>query len=193
MSIEARQTIISMWSYNGQRSYSIQALGGGQESGTRIEPPVWSLRACTSMWTPDHCGGTEPAGYFNKETPAPLQSPPPAEHREAFPLSRMTDEEMFASEDPSVNSGLSLRDYRRLTRLYCMNGGHHLQILPDGTVQGQRDDRDVHSKTAAHSAFNIQVRPSVWCVHVLSCRCVRFKEQEGAICPVNSLKQEFLF
>uniref|UniRef100_A0A8P4GIH7 Fibroblast growth factor n=1 Tax=Dicentrarchus labrax TaxID=13489 RepID=A0A8P4GIH7_DICLA len=40
-----------------------------------------------------------------------------------------------------------LRDFRRLTRLYCMNGGYHLQILPDGTVQGQRDDRDAHSKT----------------------------------------------
>ncbi|XP_034037154.1 putative fibroblast growth factor 1 [Thalassophryne amazonica] len=34
---------------------------------------------------------------------------------------------------------------RRLTRLYCMNGGYHLQILPDGTVQGQRDDTDVHT------------------------------------------------
>ncbi|XP_057706685.1 putative fibroblast growth factor 1 isoform X2 [Corythoichthys intestinalis] len=30
------------------------------------------------------------------------------------------------------------------TRLYCMNGGHHLQILPDGTVCGQRDETDVH-------------------------------------------------
>ncbi|XP_062332944.1 putative fibroblast growth factor 1 [Osmerus eperlanus] len=26
-----------------------------------------------------------------------------------------------------------------LTRLYCMNCGHHLQILPDGTDTGQRD------------------------------------------------------
>ncbi|XP_061691354.1 putative fibroblast growth factor 1 [Syngnathoides biaculeatus] len=31
------------------------------------------------------------------------------------------------------------------TRLYCMNGGHHLQILPDGTVRGQRDETDVHT------------------------------------------------
>lgn len=38
-----------------------------------------------------------------------------------------------------------LPDYRRLTRLYCMNGGHHLQIRPDGTVRGQREDRDVHT------------------------------------------------
>uniref|UniRef100_A0A673BYT1 Fibroblast growth factor n=1 Tax=Sphaeramia orbicularis TaxID=375764 RepID=A0A673BYT1_9TELE len=36
-------------------------------------------------------------------------------------------------------------DHRRRTRLYCMNGGHHLQILPDGTVQGQRDGEDVHA------------------------------------------------
>lgn len=39
----------------------------------------------------------------------------------------------------------ALPDFRRLTRLYCMNGGHHLQLLPDGTVRGQRDDRDVHT------------------------------------------------
>lgn len=57
------------------------------------------------------------------------------------------------------------RDYRRLTRLYCMNGGHHLQVLPDGKVQGLRDDGDVHSKTAASSAhFHIQDRPALWCV-----------------------------
>uniref|UniRef100_A0A3P8WDR6 Fibroblast growth factor n=1 Tax=Cynoglossus semilaevis TaxID=244447 RepID=A0A3P8WDR6_CYNSE len=40
---------------------------------------------------------------------------------------------------------LPLLDYRRRTRLYCMNGGHHLQILPDGRVQGQRDEEDVHT------------------------------------------------
>ncbi|XP_068570680.1 putative fibroblast growth factor 1 [Cebidichthys violaceus] len=56
----------------------------------------------------------------------------------------MTDEEMFASEDQTVDCG-PLGDFRRRTRLYCMNGGHHLLILPDGTVQGQRDDGDVHA------------------------------------------------
>ncbi|XP_072289581.1 putative fibroblast growth factor 1 [Eucyclogobius newberryi] len=37
-----------------------------------------------------------------------------------------------------------LPDHKRLTRLYCMNGGHHLQLLPDGTVRGQRGDADAH-------------------------------------------------
>ncbi len=71
----------------------------------------------------------------------------------------MTDEEAFVSGNQSVDGGL-LWDYRRLTRLYCMNGGHHLQILPDGTVQGQMDEGDVYSKTAAHCAFHTQARPT---------------------------------
>ncbi|KAK2849274.1 hypothetical protein Q5P01_009108 [Channa striata] len=48
----------------------------------------------------------------------------------------------MADEEDRMDSGLPPWDYRRLTRLYCMNGGHHLQILPDGTAQGQRDVGD---------------------------------------------------
>ncbi|XP_047441485.1 putative fibroblast growth factor 1 [Mugil cephalus] len=57
----------------------------------------------------------------------------------------MADGAMFSVQDQAVDGGLQRLDYRRLTRLYCMNGGHHLQILPDGTVTGQRDDGDVHT------------------------------------------------
>ncbi|XP_067374138.1 putative fibroblast growth factor 1 [Channa argus] len=56
-------------------------------------------------------------------------------------MSRLADEKMSVS-DEQVDSGLLLWDYRRLTQLYCMNGGHHLQILPDGKVKGQREVRD---------------------------------------------------
>lgn len=91
----------------------------------------------------------------------------------------MADEEAFVSEDQTVDGGLlMLSDYRRLTRLYCMNGGYHLQILPDGTVHGQRDDRDDHSKTAAaHCAF-FTSRSGLQhgCVHFLHYRCVGKKE-----------------
>uniref|UniRef100_UPI003AACF598 putative fibroblast growth factor 1 n=1 Tax=Centroberyx gerrardi TaxID=166262 RepID=UPI003AACF598 len=58
----------------------------------------------------------------------------------------MTDGEVAVLSAGPERLGSNLQpDYRKLTRLYCMNGGHHLQILPDGTVQGSRDGNDVHT------------------------------------------------
>lgn len=68
----------------------------------------------------------------------------------ASPPSGMA-EEMSVSGDQTVDGG-PLGDFRQLTRLYCRNGGHHLQIVADGTVRGQRDEGDVHSKTALTSS-----------------------------------------
>uniref|UniRef100_A0A8C8A085 Fibroblast growth factor n=1 Tax=Oryzias sinensis TaxID=183150 RepID=A0A8C8A085_9TELE len=56
----------------------------------------------------------------------------------------MADAEMTAELGQSADGGPPLLDYRRPTCLYCRNGGHHLQIPPDGTVRGERDERDAH-------------------------------------------------
>uniref|UniRef100_A0A3P9KM50 Fibroblast growth factor n=1 Tax=Oryzias latipes TaxID=8090 RepID=A0A3P9KM50_ORYLA len=56
----------------------------------------------------------------------------------------MADAEMTAELGQSADGGPPLLDYRLPTRLYCRNGGHHLQIPPDGTVRGERDERDAH-------------------------------------------------
>lgn len=61
-----------------------------------------------------------------------------------------------------------LKDYRRRTRLYCMNGGHHLQILPDGRVQGQRDEEDVHSKeTVIKEIMFCLIRVRFWSLIII--------------------------
>ena len=35
-----------------------------------------------------------------------------------------------------------LPDHTNRVRLYCLNGGHHLQMLPDGTVRGHREEEE---------------------------------------------------
>ncbi|CAG5991569.1 unnamed protein product [Menidia menidia] len=69
-------------------------------------------------------------------------------------------------------------DHRRLTRLYCMNGGHHLQILSDGTVQGQRDGRDAHSKAASRSAV------------MRSRACTRIKSVDRGVVVIRGMEAE---
>ncbi|KAL0973754.1 hypothetical protein UPYG_G00210480 [Umbra pygmaea] len=57
----------------------------------------------------------------------------------------MTDAEVTVLPGEMGIFGTNLLDFKKLTRLYCMNGGHHLQILPDGMVGGERDENDIHT------------------------------------------------
>ncbi|KAM4621870.1 putative fibroblast growth factor 1 [Polymixia lowei] len=73
----------------------------------------------------------------------------------------MTDGEISVLATGPQRFGNNLQqDYKKMTRLYCMNGGHHLQILPDGTVHGNRDENDVHTvlrlKAVEHGVVVIQ-------------------------------------
>ncbi len=40
--------------------------------------------------------------------------------------------------DPAVKLGPP--DYKKLARLYCMNGGFHLRLAADGSVAGAREE-----------------------------------------------------
>nr|XP_057942786.1 putative fibroblast growth factor 1 [Doryrhamphus excisus]XP_057942787.1 putative fibroblast growth factor 1 [Doryrhamphus excisus]XP_057942788.1 putative fibroblast growth factor 1 [Doryrhamphus excisus]XP_057942789.1 putative fibroblast growth factor 1 [Doryrhamphus excisus]XP_057942790.1 putative fibroblast growth factor 1 [Doryrhamphus excisus] len=73
-----------------------------------------------------------------------LATSQPQEHHcvstEPRSLERMSDKDVIALPKPSLD--MSRQGTRTLTRLYCRSGGHQLRILPDGSVNGGRQDND---------------------------------------------------
>ncbi|KAM9333562.1 fibroblast growth factor 1-like [Pholidichthys leucotaenia] len=54
----------------------------------------------------------------------------------------MSEGEVTVLQFGSATLDLTKQENRTLTRLYSKNGGHHLRILPDGTVNGGRQEND---------------------------------------------------
>ncbi|XP_061155643.1 fibroblast growth factor 1-like [Syngnathus typhle] len=66
-----------------------------------------------------------------------------ASHHKARSLGRMSEGDVMTLPSNSLGN-LSRHESRTLTRLYSCNGGHHLRILPDGTVNGGLLENDLY-------------------------------------------------
>ncbi|CAL8400395.1 unnamed protein product [Boreogadus saida] len=53
---------------------------------------------------------------------------------------------------------LGCHRHHLLVRLYCLNGGHHLRILPDGTVGGGRLEHDLYEGISEQAANGLGTR-----------------------------------
>ncbi|XP_037125470.1 fibroblast growth factor 1-like [Syngnathus acus] len=67
-----------------------------------------------------------------------------ASHHKPRSLGRMSEGDVMTLPSNSLGN-LSRHEPRTLTRLYCCNGGHHLRILPDGTVNGGLLENDLYN------------------------------------------------